>query len=158
LRPQIFSQITQHLLKVFSSSKDNSDVSPSNIIKWATDDLSVEEYQKLEDVTKKMQVELDERFLADFKVDRNQKLVRQRECNPTNLRPATLEPNVSKFDNVHALRVYVDEQREHFHQIVGGIQNDLKMTHIFKKSVAPNFPSHDINATQESSTANEHSL
>jgi hypothetical protein len=31
------------------------------------------------------------------------------------------------------------------------------MARVFKKSVAPSFPSHDIDATQESSTANGHS-
>lgn len=31
-----------------------------------------------------------------------------------------------------------------------------RMTSVFEKSIAPNFPSHDIDATQESSTANGH--
>jgi hypothetical protein len=48
-------------------SNDNFDVCPSNIIKPTTDDLSVEEYLRLEGATKKMQVELDELFLAGFK-------------------------------------------------------------------------------------------
>jgi hypothetical protein len=68
-----------------------------------------------------------------------------------------LPPNVSKSDDVHALRVYVDEQRKHLQQLVGGMQNDFKrMTHIFEKSLIPNFPSHDIDTTQDSSAANQH--
>jgi hypothetical protein len=54
-----------------SGMKYNSDVSPRNIIKLATDDMSVEEYQKLEDVKKKTQAEVDEKFLDYFKVDQN---------------------------------------------------------------------------------------
>jgi hypothetical protein len=49
--------------------KDNFNVSPSNIIKSTMDNLSVEEYQRLEDAGTKMQAELDELFLVDFKVD-----------------------------------------------------------------------------------------
>jgi hypothetical protein len=79
-----------------ASSKDNSDVSPNNIIKTTTDDLSVKEYQRLEDVRKKMLAELDELFLVDFKVDRNQKLIRLREYNLASLRPTTIRPAVSK--------------------------------------------------------------
>jgi hypothetical protein len=45
-----------------AGSKDNSNVSPSNIIKPTTDDLSIEEYQKLEDIGKKIHAEVDEKF------------------------------------------------------------------------------------------------
>jgi hypothetical protein len=71
--------------------RDNSNLSPRNIIKPTTDWLSVEEYQRLEDAKKKMQAEVDELLLVDFKVDRNQNLVRRREYNLTNLRPAVLD-------------------------------------------------------------------
>jgi hypothetical protein len=47
--------------------------------------------------------ELDELFLADFKVNRNQKLIRQREYNLMNLLPTALEPTISKSDDIHAL-------------------------------------------------------
>jgi hypothetical protein len=74
------------------------------------------------------------------------------------LRPVALAPNVSKSDDVHTLRVFVDEQREQFQQLVEGMQNDFKrMTHVFEKFVAPNFPSHNIDATQDSSATNRHS-
>jgi hypothetical protein len=55
-----------------------------------------------------MLAEVDTKFLADFKVVRHQNLVRQ------NLWPTALEPTISKFDDVHALKIYVDEQREQF--------------------------------------------
>jgi hypothetical protein len=51
--------------------RDNSNLSPRNIIKPTTDWLSVEEYQRLEDAKKKMQAEVDELLLVYFKVDRN---------------------------------------------------------------------------------------
>jgi hypothetical protein len=66
----------------------------------------------MKDIRKKLLVEINAKFLADFKVDRHQKLIRRRECDLSSLRPAALTPNVSKFDEVHALGVYVDEQRE----------------------------------------------
>jgi hypothetical protein len=50
-----------------------------------------------------MQAEVDELLLVDFKVDRNQNLVRRREYNLTNLRPATLEPTISKSNDMQAL-------------------------------------------------------
>lgn len=114
------------------SSKDNSDISLSNIIESTIENLLAEEFEKLEDVRKKVLAEIDAKFLADFKVDQHQKLVRQKKCDLTSLRPAVLTPNVSKFDDVHALRVYVDEQREQFQQLVGDMQNDFKKndTHI----------------------------
>jgi hypothetical protein len=52
-----------------AGSRDNSDVSPSNIIKPTMDNLSIEECWRLEDAKKKMQAKLDDLFLADFKVE-----------------------------------------------------------------------------------------
>jgi hypothetical protein len=68
---------------------------------------------------KKLQTQLDELFLANFKVDRNHKPIRQREYNLVNLRRATIEPNLSKPDNIQALRSYIEEQQEHMQQILG---------------------------------------
>jgi hypothetical protein len=56
-----------------------------------------------------MLAEVDAKFLADFKVYQHQKHVRQRECDLEHIWPATLEPIVSKSDDVHALRVYIDK-------------------------------------------------
>jgi hypothetical protein len=92
--------------------RDNSNISPRNIIKPTMDCLSVEEYQRLEDTRKKMQAEVDELFFVDFKVDRNLNVIRQREYNLTNLRPAALEPTVSTSNDMQALRSYVEEQQE----------------------------------------------
>jgi hypothetical protein len=86
-----------------ASSKDNSDVSPNNIIKPTTNDLSVKEYQRLEDARKMMLAELDDLFLADFKVDRNQKLIRLREYNLVSLCPTTIRPAVSKPYDIQVL-------------------------------------------------------
>jgi hypothetical protein len=63
-----------------------------------------------------MQAELDELFLVDFKVDRNQKLVQQREYNQENICPTAIRPVVSKSDDIQALQSYVEEQHEHMQQ------------------------------------------
>jgi hypothetical protein len=47
-----------------------------------------------------MQAELDELFLADFKVDQIKKLVQQKEYNLANLCPTTIGPAVSKPDDI----------------------------------------------------------
>jgi hypothetical protein len=53
------------------SSKDNSDISLSNIIESTIENLLAEEFEKLEDVRKKVLAEIDAKFLADFKVDQH---------------------------------------------------------------------------------------
>jgi hypothetical protein len=76
LSPSNIIKPTTDGLSVWVGPRDNFDPSPSNIIKSTMDGLSVEEYQRLEEAKNKMQAEVDELFFADFKVDLNQKLVR----------------------------------------------------------------------------------
>jgi hypothetical protein len=57
------------------SSKDNSDVSPNNIIKPTMETLSVEDQQEFEEHKEQVIKEAQAKFLTNFKVDRNHKVV-----------------------------------------------------------------------------------
>jgi hypothetical protein len=85
------------------------------------------------------------KFLANFKVDRNNKAVRHRATDPASLRHTPDIPNVSNTNELQSLRNYVDEQREQMQNIIGGMQNDYRrLVHAFDKSNIANFPSHEI--------------
>jgi hypothetical protein len=160
LSPSNIIKPTTDGLSVWVGPRDNFDPSPSNIIKSTMDGLSVEEYQRLEEAKNKMQAEVDELFFADFKVDLNQKLVREREYNLANLRPAVLEPTISKSDDIQALRSYVEEKQEQMQQILGGVQEDnRRLARAFDKTAITKFLSHEVETKQhpeDSSTANGH--
>jgi hypothetical protein len=55
--------------------------------------------------------EVQAKFLANFKVDRNHEVVRQRETDLSSLRPATATPKVSETNEIQPLRAYIDDQR-----------------------------------------------
>jgi hypothetical protein len=85
------------------------------------------------------------RFLANFKVDRNNKVVRHRATDPASLRPTPDIPNVSNTNELQSLKNYVDEQREQMQNIIGGMQNNYRrLARAFDKSSIANFPSHEI--------------
>jgi hypothetical protein len=85
------------------------------------------------------------KFLANFKVDRNNKVVRQRATDLASLRPITDTPIVSNTNELQSLKAYIDEQREQMQHIVGGIQKDYKrLVRVFDKSIVANFPSHKV--------------
>jgi hypothetical protein len=54
--------------------------------------------------------EAKEMFLANFKVDRNNKVVRQRATDLASLRPTAATPKVSETNEIQSLRAYMDEQ------------------------------------------------
>jgi hypothetical protein len=56
-------------------SKDSSDVSPSNIIEPTYETLPAEEQLEFEEHQEQLIKEAKEMFLANFKVDRNNKVV-----------------------------------------------------------------------------------
>jgi hypothetical protein len=60
-----------------ASSKDSSDVSSSNIIEPTWETLSAEEQRKFEEHKEQLMKEAQAKFLANFKVDRNNKVIRQ---------------------------------------------------------------------------------
>jgi hypothetical protein len=85
------------------------------------------------------------RFLANFKVDRNNKVFRHRATDPASLRPTPDIPNVSNTNELQSLKNYVDEQREQMQNIIGGMQNDYRrLARAFDKSSIANFPSHEV--------------
>ena len=68
-----------------ADSKDSSDVSTSNIIKSTWETLSAEEQLMFEERQKQLIQEAKAKFLANFKVDRNNKVVRQRSTDLASL-------------------------------------------------------------------------
>jgi hypothetical protein len=143
-----------------AGSKDSSEVSTSNIItlKWET--LLAEELLLFEEHQEQLIQEAKAKFLADFKVDRNNKVVRQRATDLSSLRPTTITPNVSSTNELQSLKAYIDEQREQLQRIIGDIQNDHKrLVRALDKSTMANLPSHEVELreyTRNSSTTGCH--
>jgi hypothetical protein len=128
-----------------AGSKDSSDVSPSNIIESTMETLLAEDQQEFEEHKHQLIKEAQAKFLTNFKVDSNHKVVRQGATDLASLRPATATPKVSETNKIQSPRAYIDEQREQMQQIIGGMQNDYKrLAHAFNKSVVTNFPSHEV--------------
>jgi hypothetical protein len=50
------------------------------------------------------------KFLANFKVDRNNKVVRQQATDLASLRPTMDTPIVSNTNELQSLKSYIDEQ------------------------------------------------
>jgi hypothetical protein len=61
-----------------AGSRDSSKVSPSNIIKLAWETLPADEQLQFEEHKEQLIQEAKAKFLANIKVDRNKKVVRQR--------------------------------------------------------------------------------
>jgi hypothetical protein len=128
-----------------AGSRVSSEVSPSNIIEPTWETLSADEQLQFEEHKERMIQEAKAKFLANFKVDRNNKVVRQRATDPASLRPTPDIPNVSNTNELQSLRNYVDEQREQMQNIIGGTQNDYwRLVRAFDKSNIANFPSHEV--------------
>jgi hypothetical protein len=115
--------------------KDSSDISPSNIIEPTWDTLPADEQLQFEEHKEQMIQEAKAKFLANFKVDRNNKVVRHRAIDPASLRPTPDIPNVSNSNELQSLKNYVDEQREQMQNIIGDMQNDnRRLARAFDKS------------------------
>jgi hypothetical protein len=128
-----------------ASSRDSSEVSPSNIIELTWETLPADEQLQFEEHKEQLIQEAKAKFLANFKVDRNNKVVRQWAMDPASLRPTPDVPNVSNTNELQSLKNYVDEQREQMQNIIGDIQNDYRiLVHAFDKSSIANFPSHEV--------------
>jgi hypothetical protein len=108
-----------------AGSRDSSDISPSNIIEPTWETLPADEQVQFEEHKEQMIQEAKAKFLDNFKVDRNNKVVRHRATDPA-LRPTPEIPNVSNTNELQSLRNYVDEQREHMQNIIGGMQSDYR--------------------------------
>jgi hypothetical protein len=128
-----------------AGSRDSSDISPSNIIEPTWETLPADEQLQFEEHKEQLIQEAKAKFLANFKVDRNNKVVRQRATDPASLRPTPDIPNVSNTNELQSLKAYIDEQREQMQHIIGGIQKDYKrIVRAFDKSTVANFPSHEV--------------
>jgi hypothetical protein len=128
-----------------AGSKDRSEVSASNLIKPTWETLPAEEHVLFEERQEQLIQEAKAKFLADFKVDKNNKVVRLWATYLASLEPATDIPNVSNTNELQSLKAYIDEQREQMQYIVGGIQKDYKrLVRAFDKSTVANFPSHEV--------------
>jgi hypothetical protein len=128
-----------------AGSRDSSEVSPSNIIEPTWETLSADEQLQFEEHKEQLIQEARAKFLANFKVDRNNKVVRQRAMDLASLWPTLDIPNVSNTNELQSLKNYVDEQREQMQNIIGGMQNDYRtLVHAFDKSSIANFPSHEV--------------
>jgi hypothetical protein len=128
-----------------AGSRDSSDVSPSNIIEPTWETLPADEQLQFEEHKERMIQEAKAKFLADFKVDRNNKVVQHRATDPASLQPTPDIPNVSNTNELQSLRNYVEEQREQMQNIIGGMQSDFKrLVRAFDKSNIANFPSHEV--------------
>lgn len=99
--------------------KDHSDVSSINIIETTMETLPVEDQLEFEQHTEQLIKEAKAKYMVNFKVDGNQKVVRVLETNLVSLRPAAATPNVSNMYDIQVLRSYVDEQRKQMQQILG---------------------------------------
>jgi hypothetical protein len=128
-----------------AGSRDSSEVSPNNIIEPTWETLPADEQLQFEEHKKQLIQEARAKFLANFKVDRNNKVVRQRATDPASLRPTPEIPNISNTNELQSLKNYVDEQREQMQNIIGGMQNDYRrLVRAFDKSSIANFPSHEV--------------
>jgi hypothetical protein len=118
---------------------------PSNIIEPTWETLPANEQLQFEEHKEQLIEEAKVKFLANFKVDRNNKVVRQPATDMALLRPTTDTPNVHNTNELQSLKAYIDEQREQMQHIVGGIQKDYKrLVRAFDKSTIANFLSHEV--------------
>jgi hypothetical protein len=102
-----------------AGSRDNSNVSPSNIIEPTWETLPADEQVQFEEHKEQLIQEAKAKFLANFKVDRNNKVVRQRATDLAALRPTTNTSEVSDTNRLQSLKNYIDEQRDQMQNIIG---------------------------------------
>jgi hypothetical protein len=85
-----------------AGSNDSSDVSPNNIIEPTWETLSAEEQLEFEEHQEQLIKEAKAKFLANFRVDRNNKVVRQRTTDLALVRPAATTPMVSETNEIQS--------------------------------------------------------
>jgi hypothetical protein len=128
-----------------AGSRDNSEVSPSNTIEPTWETLSADEHLQFEEHKEQLIQEAKAKFLVNFKVDRNNKVVRQWVTDLASLRPTTTTPEVSNTNELQSLKIYIDEQRDQMQNIIGGMEKDYRrLVRVFDKSTVANFPSHEV--------------
>jgi hypothetical protein len=93
-----------------ADSRDNSNVSPSNIIELTWETLPADEQLQFEEHKEQLIQEAKAKFLANFKEHMHNKFVRQRVTDLALLRPTKNTPNVSNTNELQSLKAYIDEQ------------------------------------------------
>jgi hypothetical protein len=83
-----------------AGSKDSFDVSPSNIIEPTMETLLAEDQQEFEEHKEQQIKEAKAKFLANFKMDINHKVIRQWTTNVASLRPTVATPKVSETNEI----------------------------------------------------------
>jgi hypothetical protein len=73
--------------------------------------MSADVQPKFEQHKKQLIKKAKAKYLANFKVDMHQKVVRQWETDLALLQPTATIPNVSNTDDVQSLRSYIDKQQ-----------------------------------------------
>ena len=68
-----------------AGSRDSSEVSPNNIIEMIWETLPADKQLQFEEDKEQLIQEARAKFLANFKVDRNNKVIRQRATDPASL-------------------------------------------------------------------------
>jgi hypothetical protein len=72
--------------------------------------LSADEQLQFEEHKEQLIQEAKAKFLANFKVDKNNKVVQQRATDLASLRPIATTPEVSNTNELQSLKIYIDEQ------------------------------------------------
>jgi hypothetical protein len=88
-------------------SKDQTNISPDNIVKPTVESLTADEQQQYEDYMHQAK----EKFLSQYTVDRHQKVIKHGETDVASLLSSLQVPNVSKLDDIQSMKQYVDHQQ-----------------------------------------------
>jgi hypothetical protein len=100
-----------------AGSKGN--ISTGNIIEPTWETLTADEQLQFEEHKEQLIQEAKAKFLANFKVDRNNKVVQQRATDLASLGPTTATPEVSNTNELQSLKAYIDEQRDQMQNVIG---------------------------------------
>jgi hypothetical protein len=87
-------------------SIDHIDISPDNILRLTVESLSADEQQQYEDFMRQAK----EKCLSQFTADRHQKVMKHGDIEVASLQPSLQISNVSKPDDIHSIKHYVDQQ------------------------------------------------
>jgi hypothetical protein len=98
-------------------SKDQTNISPDNIVKPTVESLTADEQQQYEDYMHQAK----EKFLSQYTVDRHQKVIKHGETDVASLLSSLQVPNVSKLDDIQSMKQYVDHQQNQMKQHIGGL-------------------------------------
>jgi hypothetical protein len=126
-------------------SKNHNDISPNNILKPAIESLTAEGQQQYEDYLRQAK----EKFLSQYTVDRQQKVVKHGETDVASLLSSLQVPNISKLDDIKSIKHYVDQQQDQMKQKIVGLEESIrKLRRALEKSVAPSFQSYETSESR----------